>query len=169
MTVYAHWCRTRMQQISFGNADSCEACGAVSPRVVSAQCDEDVIPAWVVSFAAAPYVNGERDPLGVDQHAPGAKLDDGKTRVWLCVAGFSRALGEVAKVTTFGAVKYTPNGWTKVPDGADRYMEAFGRHALALGSGERVDDQSKCLHKAQMIWNLLASLELELRGQSCIA
>jgi hypothetical protein len=107
----------------------------------------------------------EFDPAGVDPHEPGAKLDGGKTMVWLCVSGFSRALAEVAEVTTQGARKYTPNGWMQVPNGSQRYMEAFGRHMLMLGSGEIEDAQTGCLHKAQMIWNLLASLELELRAQ----
>lgn len=52
-----------------------------------------------------------------------------------------------------------------VPEGEQRYMEAFGRHMLALGKGEVIDDDTGCLHKAQMIWNLLASLELELRAE----
>jgi len=105
----------------------------------------------------------ERDPLGTDPHTPGAKLDAGKPMVWLCLAGFSNALAAVADVTTKGAIKYTPNGWMTVPGGQERYMEAFGRHMLALGSGELRDRDTGCLHKAQMIWNLLASLELEMR------
>jgi hypothetical protein len=105
----------------------------------------------------------EKDPQGRGQHVPGAKLDAGKTRVWLFISGFARALAAVADVTTKGAIKYTPNGWAHVPDGKDRYMEAFGRHALQLGSGEVIDPDTQCYHKAQMIWNLAASLELELR------
>lgn len=108
---------------------------------------------------------GETDPNGVPQHAPGAKLDAGKLRVWLCIAGFSRALQTVADVTTKGAVKYTPNGWAQVENGSERYMDAFARHALTLGTGETVDRDTQCLHKAQMIWNLLASLELDLRAK----
>lgn len=106
----------------------------------------------------------EKDPNGISPHEPGAKLDDGKSMPWLCVSGFSRALAAVADVTTKGARKYTPNGWMHVPNGQTRYMEAFGRHMLALGAGERVDADTGCLHQAQMIWNLLASLELELRS-----
>jgi hypothetical protein len=111
----------------------------------------------------------EADPNGVDAHTPGAKLDAGKTRVWLCIAGFARAIDEVAKVTTVGAAKYTPNGWASVPNGEERYMDAFGRHALSFGTGERVDAQTGCLHRAQMIWNLLAALELELREREANA
>lgn len=105
----------------------------------------------------------ETDPSGISQHTPGAKLDNGKMFVWLMFSGFSRALEQVAKVTTKGAIKYTPNGWMHVENGVQRYMEAFGRHAIALGKGERIDADTQCLHKAQMIWNLLASLELELK------
>lgn len=106
----------------------------------------------------------ESDPNGRDPHAPGAKLDAGKLRPWLCLAGFPRALSAVADVTTKGAIKYTPNGWQEVPDGESRYMEAFGRHMFALARGEQIDADTGCLHKAQMAWNLLASLELELRA-----
>lgn len=103
----------------------------------------------------------EADPNGIDAHTPGAKLDAGKTRPWLMYSGFAKALGEVAKVTTKGAEKYTPNGWKDVANGPERYMEAFGRHMQALGQGETVDADTGCLHKAQMVWNLLASMELE--------
>lgn len=108
----------------------------------------------------------ETDPNGLDLNSPGAKADAGKNRAWLFMAGFSRALEEVSKVTTIGATKYTPNGWVDVPDGQSRYMDAFARHMFKLGSGELMDDGPGGIgtyHKAQMIWNLLASFELELR------
>lgn len=105
----------------------------------------------------------EKDPSGMCQHTPGAKLDAGKPRVWLFMAGFSRALAAVADVTTYGATKYSPSGWTQVPNGSERYMDAFGRHMLKYGAGQETDPDSMCLEKAAMIWNLLASLELELR------
>jgi hypothetical protein len=105
----------------------------------------------------------EHDPHGTDPHSPGAKLDAGKPQPWLVLGGFSHALAAVVDVGTKGAIKYTRDGWVSVPDGESRYMEAFGRHMLALGRGETIDQDTGCLHKAQMIWNLLASLELELR------
>ncbi len=105
----------------------------------------------------------ERDPYGTDQHAPGAKCDRDKLRVWLMVAGFARALEAVADVTTHGARKYSPGGWLHVPDGEARYMDALGRHLLAHARGERIDAASGCLHLAQVAWNALAALELQLR------
>ena len=105
----------------------------------------------------------ELDPNGIDPHTPGAKLDDAKPLPWLCISGFAHALEAVADVTTKGAIKYTPNGWKEVPNGSARYMEAFGRHMLALGRGEVRDKDTGCLHKAQCVWNLMASLELDIR------
>lgn len=105
----------------------------------------------------------EADPNGLDAHAPGAKLDAGKPMAWLCISGFSRALFAVADVTTKGAAKYSPNGWREVPDGEARYKEALARHLLALGTGENIDKDTGCLHLAQVAWNALAALELELQ------
>ena len=108
----------------------------------------------------------ETDPNGLKPNEPGAKLDSGKVRPWLMLSDFPRALEEVAMVATKGAAKYTDHGWETVQNGEERYMEAFGRHTLALARGERLDDGPNgigCHHKAQAIWNLLASLELELR------
>lgn len=45
---------------------------------------------------------GKADPNGIDQHAPGAKLDSGKPRHGLVLGAFANALTEVAKVGTFG-------------------------------------------------------------------
>ena len=74
-------------------------------------------------------------------------------------SGFSGALLEVAKVSTYGAHKYTPNGWKSVPDGVQRYSDAMLRHLLAE-SISPTDDESGLLHAAQVAWNALARLEL---------
>jgi hypothetical protein len=99
----------------------------------------------------------------LDQHTPGAKLDQGKVRLGLVMGGFSRALIEVGKVGTFGARKYTDNGWVDVPDGEARYTDAMLRHLLADLGGESVDEESGLLHAAHAAWNALAVLDLKLR------
>jgi hypothetical protein len=109
----------------------------------------------------------EFDPTGLAANVPGAKLDAGKIRAWLCIAGFSRALMAVADVTTKGAAKYTPGGWQHVDDGESRYKEAMMRHLLAVGRGENIDADTGCMHMAQVAWNALAALELELR-KACV-
>ena len=106
----------------------------------------------------------ETDPLGRDAHAPGAKLDAGKVRPALVLRGFARALLEVSKVGTYGAVKYTENGWMEVPDGIARYDDAKLRHWLYEATGEAADKDTKLRHAAHEAWNALARLDLLLRA-----
>lgn len=106
----------------------------------------------------------ETDPLGRDAHAPGAKLDAGKVRPALVLRGFARALLEVSKVGTYGADKYTENGWMEVPDGIDRYDDAKMRHWLTEAKGEAADKDTKLRHAAHECWNSLARLDLLLRA-----
>lgn len=105
----------------------------------------------------------ERDPHGMDPHEPGAKLDAGKLRLGLVLGGFAEALTEVGRVGTYGAEKYSPNGWKSVENGEERYLDALYRHLLA-DEASRVDDGTDLLHLAQVAWNALAVLQLRLRG-----
>lgn len=107
----------------------------------------------------------EHDPTGRSPHAPGAKLDAGKVRAGLVLGGFARALMAVGEVGTFGARKYTDNGWMSVPQGQERYTDALYRHLLAEGQGEQADADSQLLHAAHVAWNALARLELILRDR----
>ena len=108
----------------------------------------------------------ETDPNGLDPHASGAKLDAGKVKAALVMGAFSRALLEVCKVGTFGANKYSDNGWLQVPDGQARYDDAQMRHWLESHIGEDVDPDSDLDHLAHEAWNALARLELKLREQN---
>jgi len=105
----------------------------------------------------------EAEPNGLDPHSPGAKLDGGKIYADYTIGSFSNALEEVAKVATFGANKYTKNGWETVDEGVVRYQEAQMRHYLKRKQGEEVDPDSGLMHWAHEAWNVLASLELYLR------
>ena len=107
----------------------------------------------------------EADPNGRDPHTPGAKLDAGKNRLSLVMHGFPRALQAVGHVATYGAEKYTPNGWRDVPNGIERYSDAMYRHLLAEAAGELQDKDTCLLHAAHSAWNALARLELMLIQQ----
>jgi Domain of unknown function (DUF5664) len=104
-----------------------------------------------------------KDPFGIDQHEPGAKLDEGKSRVGLVIGGFATALEEVAIVGTYGANKYTDSGWETVPNGNTRYLDAMYRHLLEYHQGFDFDEESHLYHLSHAAWNLLAVLELKLR------
>ena len=107
----------------------------------------------------------EADPNGLDQHAPGAKVDAGKTRMGLITGGMARAIMDVAKVGTMGAAKYSDGGWVSVPDGFRRYEDAQQRHATYRHIGEIRDSESGLLHLAHEAWNALAKLDLYIRQQ----
>lgn len=106
---------------------------------------------------------GEVDPLGKSAKDSGSKLDAGKIRMGLVLGGFARALQEVARVGTFGANKYTDNGWMEVPNGVNRYTDALYRHLNKEAQGEVLDQDSKMLHAAHAAWNALARLDLMVR------
>lgn len=99
----------------------------------------------------------ESDPHNIDQHQAGAKLDANKNRLGLVFGGFANALLGVGKVGTYGANKYTDNGWREVA--VERYTDALLRHQMALLSGETIDE-SGLRHVDQVAWNALAIAEL---------
>lgn len=102
-----------------------------------------------------------KDPSGLDQHAPGAKLDAGKPDLSLLLL-FGKALQSVAAVGTYGARKYTRGGWQEVDDGVNRYTAALLRH-LTQENAERNDKESGFAHASHVAWNALARLELMIR------
>lgn len=66
-----------------------------------------------------------KERLETAKSKAGLKYDNGKTRYDLYPLD---AYKGCADVLTFGAAKYTPNGWKSVPDGKNRYYAAMIRH-----------------------------------------
>ena len=108
-------------------------------------------------------ITGETDPSGKDAHESGAKLDAGKNRLGLVLSSFSRALNGIGEVGTYGANKYTDNGWVNVDNGVERYTDAMLRHFIAESIEGPVDLDTGLLHAAQVAWNAMARLDLMLR------
>ena len=94
----------------------------------------------------------------------GVKYDTEKPRMDLVMSGFARALECVGDVGTFGATKYTDNGWQSVDNGIERYLSAMIRHYLKYRQGEYYDTDSELPHLSHMAWNALAVLELSERS-----
>lgn len=100
-------------------------------------------------------------PATVTQpHTPGLKYDDGKPNLSLVFGGFYKALLAVGYIGTFGAKKYTPNGWKEVDNARERYESALLRHSLAAVGANPFDNESGHLHLAHAAWNALALFEL---------
>lgn len=98
----------------------------------------------------------------------GVKLDKGKNRLNLVFSGFATALWRVGEVGTFGANKYTDNGWQSVEKPEERYTSAMLRHLFKSYQGEYIDRESGLPHLAHVAWNALAVLELTERTILCM-
>jgi hypothetical protein len=88
----------------------------------------------------------------------GVKDDQGKPMwhllPWKAVAG-------MVKVLTFGAVKYSEDGWRTVPNAQKRYTAALLRHLAALSVGEKLDSESGLRHIDHVLTNAAFLAELE--------
>jgi hypothetical protein len=96
----------------------------------------------------------------------GVKYDTEKPRMDLVLRGFSHAIEDVADVGTYGASKYTDDGWQSVDNGIERYLSAMIRHYLKYRQGEMYDTESELPHLSHMAWNALAVLELWRSNQT---
>ena len=93
-----------------------------------------------------------RDGSGVHNHIHEALADNPAAKLLAAV-----------DVGTYGAAKYSPDGWLSVPDGKRRYAEAAARHRLKELAGEELDPESGLPHAAHYLWNLLAYQTLYLQ------
>lgn len=73
----------------------------------------------------------------------GIKNDDGKLQ-WSLIE--LKNLEPMLKVLMFGANKYAPDNWKKVPDAKKRYYDAFMRHFASYQAGELIDEESGLPH-----------------------
>lgn len=88
----------------------------------------------------------------------GRKFDGGKLQYGLVPP---LALRETVKVLTYGAEKYEPDNWRRVPDGPRRYFDAAQRHIWAYKEGEMYDQETGVNHIAHAICCLMFMLDLD--------
>ena len=99
-------------------------------------------------------------PKGIGvQSAAGVKYDNGKPQ-WSLLP--FRALTQVVEVLTYGAKKYAPDNWKKVPDARRRYIDAGFRHFTAYTTGETHDPETGKHHLAHAICCLLYLVAFDL-------
>lgn len=96
----------------------------------------------------------------------GQKFDADKPRMDL-LDGY--AIGELAKVLTFGAKKYAPHNWRKGIT-ISRLVAALSRHVFAIISGEDKDPETGLDHAAHamcccmfLVWTMKNKPELDDR------
>lgn len=69
-----------------------------------------------------------------------------------------KEIEDIVKVYTAGADKYGPNNWQNLSDGYNRYKGAMLRHLMEYEKGNTTDEETGCLHLAQVAWNAIAML-----------
>ena len=106
------------------------------------------------------YVRSEEEEKQMGQETAG-RFSEGKIRHDL-VAPW--ALNEIAKVYTYGTIKYDDDNWWK---GLKWKRDVFGcilRHVWKWFRGEVNDDESGLHHLAHAAWNCMALMEYERNG-----
>ena len=61
----------------------------------------------------------------------------------------------IVQVMTFGAEKYEPDNWKRVPEAKNRYFSALMRHITAWQKGEKTDSETGISHLAHAGFNIL--------------
>lgn len=102
------------------------------------------------------------DEIKASQNATtgGRKFDGGKLQYGLLPP---LALAETVKVLTFGAEKYEPDNWKRVPDSKRRYFDAMERHIWAYKAGEVIDPESGIHHLAHAMCCLMFLYEHDVK------
>jgi hypothetical protein len=89
----------------------------------------------------------------------GVKFDNNKAQ-WSLMPW--KALSQVVDVLTYGAKKYAPDNWKKVPNARQRYVDASFRHLTAYVGGEKNDSETGMSHLAHAMCCLLFLLAFDL-------
>lgn len=111
---------------------------------------------------AQPLMNGGESTPKTSNGRELIKHDKGKGR-WSLLP--YDALRWVVKVMTFGAIKYSDDGWcsSTTEETQARYEDALFRHYDAYKAGEILDPESGMPHLAHLATNALFILALWLR------
>lgn len=131
-----------------------DGCGELVNASGAYMCNIDDESVWQY----APEVS-EEPTVKPPEPSAGRKFDSGKPRYSLLPP---HALEEVAKVLTYGSLKYADHNWMKIENPDDRFFSAANRHMWAWQKGEKTDSENGCSHLAAAIASLMFILELEI-------
>ena len=92
----------------------------------------------------------------------GMKYDQGKLLFGCFMHGLAPVIKGVVAVLTYGAQKYARDSWQNVPNGKQRYLDAFDRHMNDYNLGRTYDPESGLHHLFHAICNLMFVTWFEL-------
>jgi len=87
-----------------------------------------------------------------------ARFSEGKVRHDLVP---SWPVDEVAKVYSYGTIKYDDDNWRKGLAWKKNVIGPLFRHLWKWVRGEILDEESGCLHLAMVVWQCFALMEYE--------
>ena len=94
----------------------------------------------------------------------GLRYNEGKTPLYKgVIMYFPRALEAVARISEFGAKKYSWGNWHHIKDGYENCSESMTRHLFKEAKGEVKDSESELDHAAHLACNALGRLEFLLK------
>jgi len=132
------------------SAEPCVSCCADSMD------GKDMYTKWV---AIDVFKNIDNHGEAMAERVTGVKYDNDKPQ-WSLLP--FKALKEVVDVLTYGAKKYAPDNWKKVPNAKQRYIDAGFRHFTAYAAGEKLDPETGKSHLAHAMCCLLYLLAFEI-------
>jgi hypothetical protein len=132
------------------HVDPCKSC------CEAADDGEGSYTKWV---AVDVFKNIDNHGEAMAERVTGVKYDNDKPQ-WSLLP--FKALKEVVDVLTYGAKKYAPDNWKKVPNAKQRYIDAGFRHFTAYAAGEKLDPETGKSHLAHALCCLLYLLAFEI-------
>ena len=136
------------------NKENCDICGVYPWFRLDVNSTQYCDSCWDLIYTQPEIQIQEKQSVqGGDIH----KFDGDKLR-WDLVP--VESFESVCKVMTYGANKYSPNGWKTVPNGVDRYFAALMRHIVAWRKGEERDEETGLKHLEHAACNVIFLLEL---------
>lgn len=142
-------CRNCFYASTFITTEPCSSCNAHS-KFVDARAFIDKEPVQL------PVSGNVIKPKA--EYVEGVKFDYDKPQ-WSLMPW--KALSQVVDVLTYGAKKYAPDNWKKVPNARQRYIDAGFRHLTAYASGEKNDSETGLSHLAHAMCCLLFLLAFD--------
>ena len=114
-----------------------------------------------IELCCAPESSSTFDVVRSSQTATtgGRKFDGGKLQYGLVPPN---ALEAMVEILTFGAEKYEPDNWKRVPDAKRRYFDALNRHLWAWKKGEQDDPETGKNHLAHALCCLMFLFEHDI-------
>ena len=143
-------CTTCFYERCSADDEPCNSCCA------NARTGKGTFTNWV---AIDVFKNIDNHGESMAERVTGVKYDNDKPQ-WSLLP--FKALKEVVDVLTYGAKKYAPDNWKKVPNAKQRYIDAGFRHFTAYAAGEKLDPETGKSHLAHAMCCLLYLLAFEI-------